>query len=62
MAIFSGRLQDWDAWKRDIKSFIGAKNPEMADTIIGLTKSPIPGDEVKSYDEKNAKGHFTLKK
>jgi len=33
MAIFSGRLEDWDAWKRDIESFIGAKDPEMADII-----------------------------
>src|SRR6056297_662846 len=62
MAIFSGRLEDWDAWKRDIESFIGAKDPGMADIIVGLTKSPISGDEVKSYDEKNAKGYFTLKK
>jgi hypothetical protein len=62
MAIFSGRLEDWDAWKRDIESFIGAKDPEMADIIVGLTKSPISGDEVKSYDEKNAKSYFTLKK
>jgi len=34
----------------------------MADIIIGLTKAPISGDEVKSYDEKNAKGYFTLMK
>jgi hypothetical protein len=34
----------------------------MADIIVGLTKSPISGDEVKSYDEKNVKGYFTLKK
>jgi len=62
MAIFSGRLEDWGAWKRDIESFIGAKDPEMADVIVGLTKSPISGDEEKSYDEKNAKGYFRLKK
>src|SRR6056297_209194 len=62
MAIFSGRLEDWDAWKRDIESFIGAKDPGMADIIVGLTKSPISGDEVKSYDEKNAKSYFILKK
>jgi hypothetical protein len=62
MAIFSGRLEDWDNWKRDIESFIGAKDPEMADIIVGLTKLPISGDEVKSYDEKNVKGYFTLKK
>src|SRR6056297_1511357 len=62
MAIFSGRLEDWDAWKRDIESFIGAKDPGMADIIAGLTKSPISGDEVKSYDEKNAKSYFILKK
>jgi hypothetical protein len=62
MAIFSGRLEDWDAWKRDIESFIGAKDPEMADIIVGLTRPPISGDEEKSYDEKNAKGYFTLKK
>ena len=59
---FSGRLEDWDAWKRDIESFIGAKDPEMAGIIVGLTKSPISGDEEKTYDEKNAKGYFTLKK
>jgi hypothetical protein len=34
----------------------------MADIIVGLTKSPISGDEVKSYDEKNAKSYFILKK
>ena len=62
MAIFSGRLEDWDAWKREIESFIGAKDPEMADIIVGITKSPISGDEAKPYDEKNAKGYFTLKK
>ncbi|TFJ82497.1 hypothetical protein NSK_006176 [Nannochloropsis salina CCMP1776] len=62
MAIFSGRLEDWDAWKRDIESFIGAKDPEMADIIVGLTRPPISGDEEKSYDEKNAKGYFMLKK
>src|SRR6056297_1467875 len=62
MAIFSGRLEDWDAWKRDIESFIGAKDPEMEDIIVELTQSPISGDEVKSYDEKNAKGYFTLEK
>jgi hypothetical protein len=62
MAIFSGRLEDWDTWKSKIESFIGAKDPESADIIVGLTKSPISGDEVKSYDEKNAKSYFTLKK
>ena len=25
MAIFSGRLEDWDTWKSEIESFIGAK-------------------------------------
>ena len=62
MAIFSGRLEDWDTWKSEIESFIGAKDPEMADIIVGITKSPISGDEAKPYDEKNAKGYFTLKK
>jgi hypothetical protein len=62
IAIFSGRLEDLDYWKRDIESFIGAKDPKMTDIIVGLTKSPISGDEVKSYDEKNVKGYFTLKK
>src|SRR6056297_2142529 len=62
MAIFSGRLEDWDTWKSEIESFIGAKDPEMADIIVGITKSPISGNETKPYDEKNAKGYFTLKK
>src|SRR6056297_647826 len=53
MAIFSGRLEDWDAWKRDVESFIGAKDPEMADIIVGLIKSPSSGNETKPYDEKN---------
>jgi hypothetical protein len=48
--------------KRGIESFIGAKDPEMADIIVGLTESPISRDEVSSYNEKNAKGYFTLKK
>jgi len=34
----------------------------MEDIIVELTQSPISGDEVKSYDEKNAKGYFTLEK
>jgi hypothetical protein len=58
MAIFSGRLEDWDAWKRDVESFIGAKDPEMADIIVGLIKKPISLDELSSYKEKNAKGYF----
>jgi hypothetical protein len=62
MAIFSGRLEDSDIWKSEIESFIGAKDPEMADIIVGLTTSPISGDEVKSYDVKNAKDYFTLNK
>src|SRR6056297_1147713 len=62
MAIFSGRLEDWDAWKRDVESFIGAKDPEMADIIVGLIKKPSSLDELSSYKEKNAKGYFTLKK
>ena len=62
MAIFSGRLEDWDAWKRDVESFIGAKDPEMADIIVGLIKKPISLDELSPYKEKNAKGYFILKK
>jgi hypothetical protein len=58
MAIFSGRLEDWDEWKRDVESFIGAKDPEMADIIVGLIKKPISLDELSSYKEKNAKGYF----
>lgn len=62
MTIFSGRLDDWDAWKCDIESFIRAKDPEMAEIIVSLNKSPISRDEVSSYNKKNAKGYFTLKK
>jgi hypothetical protein len=62
MAIFSGRLEDWDTWKSEVESFIGAKDPDKADIIVGITKSPISGDEAKPYDEKNAKGYFILKK
>ena len=62
MAIFSGRLEDWDTWKSEIESFIGAKDPEMADIIVGLIEKPISRDETPSYKEKNAKGYFTLKK
>jgi hypothetical protein len=62
MAIFSGRLEDGDTWKSEIESFIGAKDPEMADIIVGLIEKPISRDETPSYKEKNAKGYFTLKK
>src|SRR6056297_2485951 len=62
MAIFSGRLEDWDTWKSEIESFIGAKDPEMAGIIVGLIEKPISRDETPSYKEKNAKGYFTLKK
>ena len=49
MAIFSGRLEDWDTWKSEIESFIGAKDPEMADIIVGLIEKPISRDETPSY-------------
>jgi hypothetical protein len=62
MAIFSGRLEDWDTWKSEIESFIGAKDPEMADIIVGLIEKLIFRDETPSYKEKNAKGYFILKK
>jgi len=34
----------------------------MAGIIVSLNKSPISRDEVSSYNKKNAKGYFTLKK
>ncbi|EWM30056.1 hypothetical protein Naga_100975g3 [Nannochloropsis gaditana] len=61
MAIFSGRLEDWSSWKREIESFIGAKDPEMADIIVGFAKMPTSRDDLSSYNDKNAKGYFTLK-
>ncbi|EWM27849.1 hypothetical protein Naga_100318g10 [Nannochloropsis gaditana] len=62
IAIFSGRLEDLDDWKREIESFIGAKDPEMADIIVGFAKMSISRDDLSSYNDKNAKGYFTLKK
>jgi hypothetical protein len=44
------------------RKFIGAKDPEMADIIVGLIKKPISMDDISSFKEKNAKGYFTLKK
>jgi hypothetical protein len=34
MAIFSGRLEDWAAWKHDIESFLSV-------TFYGHSKNPI---------------------
>ena len=57
-------VEDWKTGhlKSEIESFIGAKDPEMADIIVGLIEKPISRDETPSYKEKNAKRYITLKK
>jgi hypothetical protein len=34
----------------------------MADLIVGITKMPTSGDDLPTYNDKNAKGYVTLKK